>query len=360
MSKDKIRVGVIGCGGMAAAHARRFSKVSGEMEVTALVDIVRERAEAVAELLNNKPVIATEYREVLSHVDAVLVVLPHHLHHPVTIDCLDSGKHVLVEKPLANSEQECLEMIDAAERNNRVLMVAYSMRFHPLVCELKRLLDAKEYGDVFQLSIWTEQYTEYPEGHWARCAKTLGGGQLFSHGCHYIDLMLWMLGTPVSGVHMGTNTGTPWMEREGTSNVTIEFEGGVLGYHGATWGARGSRLRYSCHAHCTQGMLEADLYGGKLYAHTRMADHEPGDATRQSTKVLLEAPNAKPTAEEMLHFIECIRTGIKPLTDPVSSLKGLRVIWALYDAEQKGIVAPLKERGLGTIYAASRNAATAV
>src|SRR5690606_17402642 len=106
-----------------------------------------------------------DYREILDDVDAVIVVLPHHLHHPVTIECLNAGKHVLVEKPLANSEQECQEMIEAAERNQRVLMVAYCMRFHPLVTEMKRLIQEKVYGDVFQLSIWTEQFTQYPEGH---------------------------------------------------------------------------------------------------------------------------------------------------------------------------------------------------
>lgn len=345
----KIRIGMIGCGGMAKAHASRFDKVRDLLEVAAVVDIVRERAQAVANLLPGRVHVATDYRDILPEVDAILVVLPHHLHHPVTIACLDAGKHVLVEKPLANSEQECREMIQAAERNYRVLMVAYSMRFHPLVAELKRLLDAKTYGDVFQLSIWTEQYTIYPEDHWTRSQKMLGGGQLFSHGCHYIDLMLWMLGRPLRGSHLGTNTGTPWMEREGTSNVTIEFEGGVLGYHGATWGARGTRLRYAFHAHCTGGMLEADIHGGKLIAHTRAEEHRPGEASKQKTETLLEVTHAKPTAEEMAHFIHCIRTGERPMTDPVSSLEGLRVIWALYRAEEENRLADLRGLGLGTL-----------
>lgn len=357
---QKIKVGVIGCGGMAKAHARRFAQVGESMEVTALVDIVPERASAVAELMGNKPVVATDYREILPLVDAVLVVLPHDLHHEVTLECLNAGKHVLVEKPLANSEQECVEMIETAQKNGRVLMVAYSMRFHPLVREFKRLLDAKTYGEVFQLSIWTEQFTRYPEGHWTRSQEQLGGGQLFSHGCHYIDLMLWMLGKPVRGVHLGTNTGTPWMEREGTSNVTLEFEGGVLGYHGATWGARGSRLRYAFHAHCTGGMLEIDLHAGKLIAHTRMDGHRPEDPAEQKSEIIMECPHAKPTAEEMQHFIECIQTGETPLTDPISSLEGLRVIWALYDAEEGKGFADLRGMGLGSEQALRKNSSGSI
>ena len=80
--------------------------------------------------------------------------------------------------------------------------------------------------------------------------------------------MLWMLGKPVRGSHYGTNRGTPWMEKEGTSNVTIEFENGILGYHFGTWGARGTRLKYSFHAHCEEGMIEAAISEGKLIAHS--------------------------------------------------------------------------------------------
>jgi len=122
------------------------------------------------------------------------------------------------------------------------------MRCHPVAVRLKELVDARAYGDLFQLAVWTEQHTHYPPGHWALEAAKLGGGQLFSHGCYYINLLLWFLGDPVEGTHVGTNYGTPWMEREGTSNVAIRFASGALGYHFGTWGARGTRLGYSFHA----------------------------------------------------------------------------------------------------------------
>ncbi|MDP6356572.1 MAG: Gfo/Idh/MocA family oxidoreductase [Planctomycetota bacterium] len=345
----KIRIGIVGCGGMARSHASRFGEMLDRIEVTAVVDTQRERAEAVASLLGNAPVVETDYRKVMGYVDAVLIVLPHHLHHRATIDCLEAGKHVLVEKPMANSEQECIEMIQEAEKQNRILMVAYCMRFHPLVVKMKELIDNKAYGEVFQLSIWTEQLTCREEGHWSRSAKRLGGGQFFSHGCHYVDLMLWMLGKPVRGSHYGTNRGTPWMEKEGTSNVTIEFENGILGYHFGTWGARGTRLKYSFHAHCEQGMIEAAISEGRLIAHSRATEHVAGKPmVRQKEAVLLEVQHSKPTEAEMAHFIDCISTSAKPLTDAIGSLEGLQVIWKLYDAEEKNEIADLRGLGLGT------------
>jgi predicted dehydrogenase len=347
---DKVRVGIVGCGGMAKSHASRFDRVKDQISITATVDVVRERAQNVADLLTDKPIVATDYREIFDEVDALLLVLPHQLHCEATLECLEAGKHVLVEKPMANTEAECRRMIEKQRETGLTLMVAYCMRFHPLVVEMKRLIDEKAYGDVFQMSLWTEQLTRPPKDHWSCITKTLGGGQLFSHGCHYIDLMLWFLGRPLWGTHIGTNRGTPWMEREGTSNVSIEFENGLLGYHFGTWGARGSRLKYSFHAHCDNGMLEMNLAKGQLIAHTRAAVHTSGvEDNRETEQVLLDLPSAKPTDVEMIHFIDCIRTGKKPLTDPVSSLEGLQVIWKLYEAEEHHALADLRGLGLGTL-----------
>ncbi|OGG45753.1 MAG: hypothetical protein A3F84_12180 [Candidatus Handelsmanbacteria bacterium RIFCSPLOWO2_12_FULL_64_10] len=330
---SRTRLALIGCGGMSRAHARRFHVLRDRLQVVAAVDVDEGKARATAELLEGaRP--ATDFRDALDDVDAALLVLPHHLHHPIGLACLEAGKHVLLEKPMANSEQECLDLIAASEKTGRILMIAYCMRFHPLVARMKELLDQKAYGDAFQVSIWTEQLTRYPPDHWASKAATLGGGQLFSHGCHYIDILLWYLGRPVRGLHLGTNSGTPWMEREGTSNVTVEFEGGRLGYHFGTWGARGTRLAYSFHAHCTEGMLEADITHSKLLVHRK-----------GNVETLMEAEPGKPTENEMAHFLDCIETGKRPLTDGPGSLQGLRVIWRLYEAEQRHAVADL--RGLG-------------
>ena len=328
-----IRLGLVGCGGIAGVHVQALTDLGAEAIVSATADIDKSRADYAARQLGAKRS-ATDFREILDDVDALLLSIPHHLHHPIGMECLAAGKHVLMEKPLANSEQECLELIGAAEKSGVILMVAYCMRYHPLVVRLKELLDERAYGDVFQISIWTEQHTQFPPAHWASSAATLGGGQLFSHGCHYIDLLLWYLGGPIEGVHVGTNFGTPWMEKEGTSNVTIKFENGALGYHFGTWGAKGTRLGYSFHAHCTEGMLEVDISAGKLIAHSKGVQ-----------EVLLETRAGKFLRNETMHFLDCIRTGARPLTDGVRSLQSLRVIWRLHEAEERGVVAYL--RGLG-------------
>ncbi len=330
-----LRLGIIGCGRMAGAHVSRFEGLEERMTVTAAVDIDLSRAEAAAARFPGAEA-ATDCQAILDRVDAVLIVLPHHLHHPATLECLAAGKHVLLEKPMANTEQECREIIDAADKSGRTLMIAYCMRFDPCVVRLKELLDAKTYGECFQLSIWTEQLTQREPGHWYCRAETVGGGQLFSHGCHYIDLLLWFLGNPVSGIHLGTNFGTPWMEKEGTSNVAMRFESGALGYHFGTWGARGTRLHYSFHAHCTEGMLEFRLTSDEFEGE-QLIFHQGGNK-----EVLLAAEHAKPTRNEMIHFLDCVDSGEEPLTNARDSLEGLRVIWRMYEAEDCGVIADLR------------------
>ncbi len=339
-----IKLALIGCGGISGAHTERFTALSDRMKVVATVDTDEELARDAAKRIS-APKFTTDFREVLPDVDAVLLALPHHLHHSIGLECLAAGKHVLMEKPLANSEAECLDLIRAAEENNATLMVAYCMRFHPLVEQMQQIIAEKTYGEAFHVAIWTEQFTKFNAGHWALKKSTLGGGQFFSHGCHYIDLLLWFLGEPVRGTHLGTRLGTEWMEGEGTSNVSIEFQSGALGYHMGTWGARGTRLKNSMHVHCTDGMIEFTPLHDQLLLHRGAREEETG-----GIEILTQSNLGKPMEREMEHFLDCIETGKTPITDGPSSLQGMRVIWKLYEAEEKGVIADL--RGLGLSAAA--------
>jgi len=335
-----IRIGLIGCGDMGGTHRAAMQRLQGRARFTAAVDLDRERAEQTAAILGCE-VAATDYREIYDHIDAAIVAVPHNLHHSMGMELLQAGKHLLMEKPLAISEAECLDLIDAAQANQRTLMVAYCMRFHPIIVEMERLLRAKTYGDLFQLSIWTEQHTQGEPGSWLHRVETLGGGQLFSHGCHYIDILLAWMGEPVSGTHFGTNLGTPWMEAEGTSNVTMKFANGALGYHFGTWGARGTRHHYAIHAHCTDGMIEGQISQGQLLLHRGAREQGPFTPTGQA-ELLFEAEPGKHVEHELLHFVACVEQGRRPLTDGIRSLQSLRVIWKLYEAEAAGTIADLR------------------
>ena len=349
---EKIRLGIIGCGGMGGSHLTGMTELSDVATITAACDIKLEAAENAAKLLTEamgyEVKAYQDYVDLLPVVDAVVVVLPHQLHYEVGMFFVRRGKHVLMEKPMCNTEDECINLIEAAQENHVTLMTAYPVRYWPETIKLKELVDSGEYGEVFNMSIWTEQYTNYTgKKEWPMSAKNLGGGQFFSHGCHYVDILLWFLGRPVSGTHMGTNYGTPWMEKEGTSNAIMQFESGAMGYHFGTWGARGTQHGYCFQIHTTKGMLEFRRATGKILFYENTNPDIPTETPPEDRVHELWSDDArgKKTQYETRHFLECIRDGKQPLTDGPGSLQGLRCIWRMYEAEEKGIVADL--RGLG-------------
>lgn len=347
-----LKIGLIGCGKMMGSHVAGVKYVDNA-DIVAVCDVVRENAEKVAEELGGGVKIYTDYMDMVDDVDAVLIALPHDLHFECGMFFAMKGKHILMEKPLCNTEEECVKLIETCEERGLKLMCAYPVRYWTGIVKLKELIDSGEYGRIMQMSVWTEQLTGIdldftkPERKWLGTAR-LGGGQLFSHGCHYIDIMLWFLGEPEYGSHVGTNVGTPWMLREGTSAVTIKFKNGAIGYHGATWGARGTRLAYDFQIQTEKGLLDYEHRSGEIRFYDGIAVHEPGETySPQRSKVIWKRADGlgKQTQHEIRHFTECVLEDKEPLTSGRVALQSLRVIWALYNAENNHTLADL--RGLG-------------
>ena len=340
---EKLRLGIIGCGKMMRAHVESLSEVE-EVEITAFCDIIIEQAEDFAKI---KPdaFVTTDWKKTVDYVDAVLVALPHDLHYECGMFFARNKKHVLMEKTLCNSEEECLRLIKACEEEGVVLQCAYPVRHWPGIVKLKEMIDSGEYGQVMQMSVWTEQLTKYDsETIWKATAR-LGGGQFFSHGCHYVDLLLWFLGNPIEGAHFGTKVGVPWILGEGTSVAIFKFESGALGYHGATWGARGTKLGWDCQIMTEKGLLEYDRAAGEIKLYNQNHQHVVNQEENTDYTVIWKDNTAagKMTQFEIKHFAKCIRTGETPLTDGKTALKSLQVIWKMYDAEKHHTVADLTD-----------------
>lgn len=350
-----IRVGMIGCGSMAASHVRSLDPLRERMRFTAFADIELDRARKVAEAVGGGALAFTDFRDIFPHVDAIVIALPHDLHYPIGKECLAARKHLLMEKPLALTREECRALVALDRSPDPVLMVGYIMRHDPLWKKMGEYIRSGTYGQVFHVSIWTEQYTDTSRGAWLGEARRLGGGQLFSHGCHYVDLLLHWMGAPLCGTHVGTNLGTPWMEREGTSNVSLKFKSGATGYHFGTWGARGSRLRYSVHAHCTEGMLELDRLAGTIILHRDKSGGDlpalqalaaPGESVDSAKQVVVcrqEGSGGKPVVAQMAAFLDCIEHRKRPELSAAASIPSLETIWRLYEAEESNRVADLSD-----------------
>ena len=133
------------------------------------------------------------------------------------------------------------------------------------------------------------------------------------------------------------------MLREGTSAVTMKFANGAVAYHGATWGARGTRLGYDFQIQTEKGLLDYEHAKGTITFYGKSEAHTPGEAATNEVKVIwAQGDGKKATQHEINHFVDCVLNGKTPLTNGRETLRGLQVIWKLYDAEKHNTVADLR------------------
>ncbi len=198
----KLRLALIGCGGIAGAHLRGYQNIP-EAGIVVACDVSADAAKGTAEKFAI-PDVATDYRKVLARrdVDAVDVCTPNAFHMPITVAALKAGKHVLCEKPLARSAAEVKTMIAARDRSGKILMCAQHQRFEPTSLALKSLLDATDLGEVYYARAWANRRRQVPG--WGAGSfiqkKISGGGPCIDIGVHILDLTLHFMGNfqPVS------------------------------------------------------------------------------------------------------------------------------------------------------------------
>ncbi len=192
----KLRAGVIGLG-MGSAHAAAFAHCENS-ELAAIADV---KAEAL-ERIGDKHGVEKRYEDGLEMIknedlDIVCVATPNKLHKTMTIAALEAGAHVICEKPMAMNAAEAQDMLDAADKAGKRLMINFSFRFHPTSLALKREVDAGVLGDVyFARSVWLRRLGAPTWGAWFLQKDGAGGGPLIDLGVHRLDLALWLMGHP--------------------------------------------------------------------------------------------------------------------------------------------------------------------
>lgn len=189
-----LRLGVVGCGAVTElSHLPAAAKME-EVQVTLLVDKNLSRAEDLARQYN-VPHVTDDYTEVCDKADAAIVALPHYLHAPVSVDLLNHGIHVLVEKPMALTVEECDRMINAARQSSAILAVGLVRRFYAASRFVKQMIDENWLGPVraFDVREGAEYNWPVASDFFFRKDKA-GGGVLVDTGAHTLDMLLWWLG----------------------------------------------------------------------------------------------------------------------------------------------------------------------
>lgn len=197
MQTQPLRIGIVGMGGIGEAHLKADRQVPG-VEVVAVADPNETRLNLMASTygIENK---YTDYRDLLARddLDAVTVATPNALHAPVTIAALQSGRHVLCEKPLARSGAEGESMVRAAVEAGRVLQVCFNHRQRGDVQVLKNYVEEGNLGRIYHAKAFWMRRSGIPGmGGWFTNREQAGGGPLIDLGVHVLDMALYLLGEP--------------------------------------------------------------------------------------------------------------------------------------------------------------------
>ena len=196
---SKLKIGVIGCGSIARLRHLPEYAANKEVEIVAVCDIVEERVNETAEKYQAKAY--TNYEALLAdeNIDAISVCLPNYLHAPVSIAASNAGKHVLCEKPMATSTEEGLEMIAAASKQNKKLMIGHNQRFVSSHEKARALIASGELGKIYSFRTafghsGPEAWSIDGRSSWFFDKEEAFIGAMGDLGVHKTDLMRYLLG----------------------------------------------------------------------------------------------------------------------------------------------------------------------
>ncbi len=243
---DKIRFGLIGCGRIAQRHAEIIQNMG---ILSAVCDIKGEKAAEFGKKYNTKTYSTID--ELLSSekdIDVISICSPNYLHCEHTIKSLQTGKHVLCEKPMALSVSDCKKMMIEADKSGKDLLIVKQNRFNPPIAALKVILENGKLGKILSVQLncfWNRNDDYYKNSDW-KGKKALDGGTLFTQFSHFIDLLYWLIGDVKSVDALGRNfIHNNTIEFEDTGTASVEFENGAIGTINYTVNSYGKNMEGS-------------------------------------------------------------------------------------------------------------------
>lgn len=236
---------IVGCGRIAQRHAEHINN-SGLLK--AVCDIDLARAQSLAKKYGAAAYASIEdMLQQEKNIDVVSVCSPNGLHAEHSIKALRAGFHVLCEKPMALTVQDCGEMINAAERSNKRLFIVKQNRFNPPVAAVKKIIEEGRLGRIYsaQLSCFWNRNEAYYKNSW-KGTKDMDGGTLFTQFSHFIDLLYWIVGD-VKEVRsfIGNFDHQGIIEFEDTGVVSLKFYNGAIGTINYTVNSHGKNMEGS-------------------------------------------------------------------------------------------------------------------
>ncbi|MEY2849997.1 MAG: hypothetical protein RI885_2664 [Actinomycetota bacterium] len=348
-----LRVGVIGLGFAGTTHLEAFTALPG----ATVVALAGQEEPRLRELAGEHGVehVYRDWEQLVARddLDIVSIGVPNHLHHPIALAALTSGKHVFCEKPLATTGALAQEMSDAAAANDRVLEIAFNHRRRADVQFVAEHLRGDDLGGIYHArAMWRRRAGIPGIGSWFTNAAMAGGGPMIDLGSHVLDIVLHLLGEPrvttVSAVAYGelgktgrggstyanTTGGTQTFEVEDFSSALLRLDSGASIHLEATWAS------YSA----DQEDISVELLGATGGARIFVRDYQTDDTVRLYSEVAGTPTTTVPTLEipsghhqsVIAEFLATIRSGEFSDAHGQYGLHRSRVLDAVYESARLG------------------------
>ena len=245
-----IRAAVIGVGYLGRFHAQKYAALEGA-ELVAVVDADAEAAERVADECGTRAL--TDHRELLGQVDAVSIVVPTGLHHPIAREFMEHGAHVLVEKPITRTVEEADDLIAVAKENGRVLQVGHLERFNAAVLALEEVLDRPMFIESHRLAPFKPRGTDV--------------SVVLDLMIHDLDIIQNLVRAPVERID--ANGVSVLTDEVDIANVRLQFENGCV--------ANVTASRVSMKAQRKMRLFQHDAYISVDFQDRILSVHRKGD-----------------------------------------------------------------------------------
>lgn len=261
-------------------------------------------------------------------VDIVYVILPNGMHHEYTLRAAAAGKHVMCEKPMANTAQEARAMIDACRAAGRKLMIGYRCHFEPNNREAMRIARTGELGSL-RIVTAEHGFNIGDPKQWRLNRALAGGGSLMDIGIYSLQAARYLTGEEpisVTAVESTDRSDIRFREVEDTINFQLKFPSGVVADCVSTYGSGHNRYR----AVGTRGWLDAE--SATAYDGNRLRLRRDGQTVDHSAPPL-------PTNQfsgQLDHLSQCVMTDSDPIVSGEEGLRDMRIIEAIYQAAREG------------------------
>jgi len=323
---EQTKIAIIGLGGIAQlVHLPNIANLSNAV-VSAVAEINKSRLNTIAEKFNIEEKYS-DYNELLEKSDACAVVIatPTNTHKEIAIASLRANKDILVEKPLARTYEEAKEIVDAAQKYNRKLMVGMNLRFRPDAMILRSLLNSGEIGEPYYLKAgWIRRQSS--TGKWFTQKEESGGGVIIDLGIHLLDLSMWLLDyQPVDSVST-QNYSTQTKNVEDTSISFIKLKSNSLLTIESSWSLPLEEDTFYLNVHGTKGYASLNPFRIYKKIEDQIIDLIPSQS--ESAITLFR----KSYINELKSFIGAVKNLSPVFSSGDEALARMKILEAMYES----------------------------